>query len=1516
MSQALKQLDLLIGIDIHLMQFPNGVVLPLPNPYVGMLFEPLAFLPPVQIPKPADFLPTLHNALEGTKKGLEKADEFVLGWAADYIPGASSFISIPQLPEPPKIGVSVKVNGLPRVVGGTKGKAMGTHIPLPPVAKFLKSPKNESEMYMGSATVSADGDPMSYWPLPVLSCSDIGLPVPKRKVVPGKKPKVASKSLMLPTTQAIPVPMGRPVLVGGAPSILGAFAESVKKFAKKEIKGALKKRTLAGFRKTKAGKKVRFFQKASYLWKKKVTKKPSEWLHKKAEAALNTLRIPKSDGWGKDFRNAVDKKLCDLTGHPVDVATGKVLTDAVDFELPGPLPLRWERIWFSTSIYRGPLGHGWHHAYDEALLEVPDVAVLFRKSDGRVISFFPVIDGEEQFDRAEKISLSRDERGYAIRDAAGITHRFRQHGGVGDGQRLSSLEDQSGNRIIFTYDRRGALATIIDAAGRQLNVATDDQRRIVSIDAPHPSEPEGRLTLVKYAYDHDDNLVEARDGRGQAFTFTYDGHLLTRETNRNGLSFYFEYDGKNQQARCVRTWGDGGIYDHKIRYEQPAPGITEVTDSLGAITLYCHRGGTVWKRVNALGHANQTQRNEFGEVEAETDELGQQTTYVRDEHGNPVMIKQPDGAVVRMVWSEDDQLLSVCDAVGGIWRWTYDEKGRLLSRTDPAERTLEYRWDERRLTSMKDPTGQETWLEYDTAGNLTRLRASDRTSSRWEYDRLGRCVRAIDARGNVQERQHDALGRVVRVHEPDGNVRELAYDGEGNVTHAKDRQHDVKFAYVGMGRIAARTEAGTTVSFEYDTEERLTGIRNEHGFVYRFVLGPTGEVEEEHGFDGLRRRYKRDPAGRVLEVERPSQAISKYKHDRAGRVVGVEHADGSKEAFKYRADGQLMGAKNATAELAFERDLLGRITKEVQGDDWVASAFDVAGLRTRLWSSKGLVQEIERDAMGDVLAVRAGKAEEGADPAAIPALPREGAGDPAAPFEARFQRDALGLELERALPGGVRARWERDKLGRPLKQEVWSGERLVGGRQYTWDINDRLRMVVDALKGPVQYKHDAVGNLAGAIYEDGRVDLRMPDAVGNLFRTEDRRDRKYGAAGQLLESRGPDGVTTYEYDAEGNLAGKIEPGDRTWRYEWNAAGMLARVVRPDGASVEFGYDPLGRRLWKKFRGKITKWVWDGNVPLHEWVEADPDWVEPETAAPDTGVAEVAATTKSALAMLTSRPAQGPPRTEGTSDNPITWLFEPESFSLLAKLVDGERYSIITDHLGTPTVMLDATGAQVWSADIDVYGDLRNVEGDRGACPFRWPGQYEDEETGLYYNRFRYYEPSIGTFACPDPVRLLAGLTLFAYAHDPLTWADPTGLTECNVYHGTDSARKVAGVLSGIDPKYLRRENRFGEAFYVAERPDTALAELRHHSVAPTHGIRFRFNREKARILDLTDPSSSEQLGYKATDPYTETAKVRDRALASGYNVIRYESVRAPGNVNLAVIADFNDILAPQMVSPI
>ena len=105
-----------------------------------------------------------------------------------------------------------------------------------------------------------------------------------------------------------------------------------------------------------------------------------------------------------------------------------------------------------------------------------------------------------------------------------------------------------------------------------------------------------------------------------------------------------------------------------------------------------------------------------------------------------------------------------------------------------------------------------------------------------------------------------------------------------------------------------------------------------------------------------------------------------------------------------------------------------------------------------------------------------------------------------------------------------------------------------------------------------------------------------------------------------------------------------------------------------------------------------------------------------------------------------------------------------------------RYSIISDYLGTPVEAYDEAGKRVWRRELDIYGRVRIEQGEVGLVPFLYQGQYLDGETGLAYNRFRYYSPETGAYISQDPIRLEAGLTnLYAYVHDVNAWIDPWGL---------------------------------------------------------------------------------------------------------------------------------------------
>jgi RHS repeat-associated protein len=90
-------------------------------------------------------------------------------------------------------------------------------------------------------------------------------------------------------------------------------------------------------------------------------------------------------------------------------------------------------------------------------------------------------------------------------------------------------------------------------------------------------------------------------------------------------------------------------------------------------------------------------------------------------------------------------------------------------------------------------------------------------------------------------------------------------------------------------------------------------------------------------------------------------------------------------------------------------------------------------------------------------------------------------------------------------------------------------------------------------------------------------------------------------------------------------------------------------------------------------------------------------------------------------------------------------------------------------------MYNEEGKLFWQGSLDSYGRMRMERGETGSCPFRYQGQYEDKEIGLYYNRFRYYSPEEGRYISQDPIDIAGGLALYAYVDDPNRWVDVWGL---------------------------------------------------------------------------------------------------------------------------------------------
>ena len=248
--------------------------------------------------------------------------------------------------------------------------------------------------------------------------------------------------------------------------------------------------------------------------------------------------------------------------------------------------------------------------------------------------------------------------------------------------------------------------------------------------------------------------------------------------------------------------------------------------------------------------------------------------------------------------------------------------------------------------------------------------------------------------------------------------------------------------------------------------------------------------------------------------------------------------------------------------------------------------------------------------------------------------------------------------------------------------------------------------------------------------------------------------------------------------------------------------------------------------------------------------------------------------------------------ESAVDNLITWVFQ-DDFIPRGKITKDGNYSIISVHLGTPVEAYDEEGKKVWERELDIYGRIktgRKDTGQKNIIPFRFQGQYEDEETGLYYNRFRYYSPEDGCYTQQDPIGLAGGNpTIYGYVFDTLYELDPFGLAilfETGTYGGLNGGIHVGDGLQAhelIRHEYLVQKKLTSKGVRLSDNPAIALDNAHHTRVGGAHWYETQIRKSQGLGRNQFHPNLKRELDItqgglrKAGYPASQARKLRKEA---------------------------------------
>jgi RHS repeat-associated protein len=542
---------------------------------------------------------------------------------------------------------------------------------------------------------------------------------------------------------------------------------------------------------------------------------------------------------------------------------------------------------------------------------------------------------------------------------------------------------------------------------------------------------------------------------------------------------------------------------------------------------------------------------------------------------------------------------------------------------------------------------------------------------------------------------------------------------------------------------------------------------------------------EETGFDTRTTGYAYDKAGRALaktelgqtgtaQWQNQDTAIETlYRRDAAGRLIEKSITGGTAEQraagslvtrYRYDALGQLTEAANDDATVTLAYDAIGRLLEERSKTQGVSSglrhAYDALGNRTQtvlpdgrtlnhLFYGSGHLHQINID--GEVIS----DIERDANHREISRT--QGA------LTSQFDYDPVGrltAQLARLDPARAGAGVAQQRVALHADDAAMADGRSLIARQYRYDRAGNLAAIDDQRAGTTTYRYDAIGRILSSV-QPQHAETFAFDPAHNLL--DPTAMATSGGAGRVENNQ----LTVFEdkryaYDAHGNLVEKKIARHTHITLEWNAAHQLirARVTRnaqhdtPTIQDTEYGYDPFGRRVFKRDAFGETRFTWDGNRLLAE------------KRGSHTRTYLYQAALFVPLAQIDSA---GPARIGCGAATANVFYFH-------------------NDHIGTPRELSDAAGKLQWMATYAAWGNVVRIASPEtpAAGPaesplfgqgqaLRFQGQYFDTETGLHYNRFRYYDPDIGRFVSQDPVGLKGGSNLYRYAPNPSGWIDPVGL---------------------------------------------------------------------------------------------------------------------------------------------
>ncbi|WP_281287701.1 RHS repeat-associated core domain-containing protein [Geobacter argillaceus] len=1094
-----------------------------------------------------------------------------------------------------------------------------------------------------------------------------------------------------------------------------------------------------------------------------------------------------------------------------DVGSGSYSHDQVLFATSGTFSTTFSLYYNSLNRNISPLGRGWSHGFGAKLIgpSPSDANHIYLRSGNGVITVFTLTNGQFLPPAGDSSTLTRNPDNTAVlTNRDGLTYNFDTSGS------LTQIVDRHNNRTILTYTN-GDLTQITDALGRSITLGYDltaTPHRLTTVTDPAGKSYDiqyqnGRLWRVlnpladaasmvrgywEYIYNAKELMVTKRDPNGNTSSNAYYDDLRVQSS--------IDPDGAITPAGHTRSLVFSSLTGTLL--------TTTLTEKDGTLWTYSYDTQTGLLKSKSRPDGKATSFTYYADKRLKSMTVPYDgaklltTFYTYDGNGNmltetnPVDLSVYTPAIDPETVTDPATLASLTPPIKPAYRYTYDTAhyDRLTSVSDergttPLLTTYGYTTENGGdVVTTTAPGNLVTVAKYNPNGTIRQFIDANQKPTSYLYypdttvnrtagivgllqtatgpDGVSVSVTGYDKNGNPLEiktigtdgkelrtvRAYDALNRLRTVTRyaanlPD-NVTTLNYDNSGNRTLVIDpEQHETKHEY-NYNHQVTKITTGTGVN-KADTVltygatacpscgsgvDKLTAVTDAKQQTTGFSYDNLGRLQYET--DPLQKNihYTYYDSGLVKEkydaTATPEKLLVTYYYDNLGRLTRKLYADGSDATYSYNPDGTLHTAANQHISYLYDYYDSGRLksVSDSNGRTISYDRYDGLGQRQQVTyfptTADQRVISYTYDTANRLQSITSA----------------------AGLFT--FGYDSLSRRNSFSYPNQITGSYGYDDLNRLTSLTHQSQAATIAAYGYSHDQAGNRRTKTGTFNE--SYNYEETYRLMQATTARG-TEKYTYDLVGNRLTGPGPKDTgyQYDAANRMTKGR----QLGYDYDNLGNQTTRTIPNaaDKNWTLTWNFENQLTKMEKSKGTTekrtVTFKYDPLGRRIEKQLTtliAGVTKtttynYVYDQN--------------------------------NIALEIQTD------------SNNVVTKTFNthgPGVDEHLAMERNGSFYYFHQDGIKSVTAITDSNRNVVQSYEYESFGRPTPSANFRNSLTYT--GREWDKETGLYYLRYRYYDPMDGRFISRDPIGFRGGINLYSYVqNNPINFIDPLGLAPS---HGT------------------------------------------------------------------------------------------------------------------------------------